>query len=334
MIENNGTLNCIGCNCENESRDTYEGKRARGKVAIGSHSPGVSKWKKAADFGKENWALGCSFSLFCFGIFSDLDPVARLFVFALAYLPIAREVLVKAVKGVFKGRMLDENFLMGIASAVAFAIGEYPEAVAVMMFYQAGQIAEHYALERSEMSISALMDIKPEFANIKMPSGLKRVNPEDVKIGDTIVVKVGEKIPLDGIAISGSSSLNTSAITGESLPIGVEKDSPVFSGSINLSAVIEVRVEKDYSDSMVSKIIQLMEKAGRNRAKTEKFITRFAKAYTPAVVSAAILFALFPPIFMAEPFAKWIYRAAIFLVISCPCALASYCRLGMRSQMQ
>ncbi len=308
---------CGGSACATPKTDTMAFEDAR-----------RSGIEKCIHYGKENWQLGLSFIVFFYGLISGFENQPRFLVFAFAYILIARNVLADAVKSVVKGRMLDENFLMGIASIVAFAIGEYAEAVAVMLFYQLGQMAEHYALNKSKKSISALLDIKPIFANIKTPFGVKKVTPEDVNIGDIIVVKAGEKIPLDGTVLSGISSLDTSAITGESMPAAVEMDSVVYSGSINLSAVIEIRVEKDYKNSTVSKILELVEKTNQNKAKTEKFITRFAKVYTPIVVLAAVLIAVFPPFLMAEPFSKWIYRAAIFLVVSCPCALVISVPLG------
>lgn len=316
------SLDGIGCNCGSSACSTPETDK---RTFEDTRRSAVAK---CIHYGKENWQLGLSFIVFFYGLISGLENQPRFFVFAFAYVLIAGNVLADAVKGVLKGRMLDENFLMGIASIVAFAIGEYAEGVAVMLFYQVGQMAEHYALNRSKKSISALLDIKPVFANIKTPFGVKKTNPENVNINDIIVVKAGEKIPLDGTVISGSSSLDTSAITGESMPAAVDMDSVVYSGSINLSAVIEIRVEKDYENSTVSKILELVEKTNQNKAKTEKFITKFAKVYTPIVVVAAVLIAVFPPLLMAEPFSKWIYRAAIFLVVSCPCALVISVPLG------
>ncbi len=316
-------LDGIGCDCDDDDACSSTQTNRRNEEKKEQRIRGI-----ILRYARENWQLGASFTVFFYGLFSGLEGQAKFAVFALAYILIARGVLADAVKGVVKGRMLDENFLMGIASIVAFTIGEYSEGVAVMLFYQVGQMAEHYALNRSKKSISALLDIQPVFANIKAPTGVKRVDPSNVKIGDTIVVKAGEKIPLDGTVISGNSSLDTSAITGESLPASVGRESGVYSGSINLSAVIEVRVEKDYENSTVSKIIELVEKTNQNKAKTEKFITKFAKVYTPIVVMAAILIAVFPPLLLAEPFSKWIYRAAIFLVVSCPCALVISVPLG------
>jgi len=315
-------LDGIGCDCGGSACSTPETDRM---AVEDTRRSGI---ERCIHYGKENWQLGLSFIVFFYGLISGIENQPRFLVFAFAYGLIAKKVLTDAVKGVLKGRMLDENFLMGIASIVAFAIGEYAEGVAVMLFYQVGQMAEHYALNRSKKSISALLDIKPVFANIKTPFGVKKVNPEDVNIGNIILVKAGEKIPLDGTVISGNSSLDTSAITGESLPAAVEMDSVVYSGSINLSAVIEIRVEKDFKNSTVSKILELVEKTNQNKAKTEKFITKFAKVYTPIVVLSAVLIAVLPPLLMAEPLSKWIYRAAIFLVVSCPCALVISVPLG------
>jgi Cd2+/Zn2+-exporting ATPase len=315
-------LDSIGCNCGSTSCSTPEPNN--------NHAGTIGKGKmgKLINFALENKALGLSFIVFFYGLLSNLEPKYTIGVFAFAYILIARGVLLDAAKGVIKGRMLDENFLMGIASLVAFAIGEYAEGVAVMLFYQVGQMAEHYAVNRSKRSISDLLDIKSDYANLKTPFGVKEVTPEQVKVGDTIVVKAGEKIPLDGTVISGSTSLDTSAITGESYPASVENQSVVYSGSINLSAVIEIRVDKDFSNSTVSKILELVEKTNQNKATVEKFITKFAKVYTPIVVAAAVLIAIFPPLLMAEPYSKWLYRAAIFLVVSCPCALVISVPLG------
>jgi len=314
-------LDTVGCACGSASCSD-------GAMAVPLVEEQEKSSNKVVNFVKENWQLGLSFIIFFYGIFSSHGDSVDIWIYLAAYVLIARDVVLNAVKGVFKGRMLDENFLMTIASIVAFMIGEYPEGVAVMLFYRVGEKTEHYALNRSKTSISALLDIRSEYANLKDAFGIRPVSPESVKVDDIVVVKVGEKIPLDGEVVSGASTLDTSAITGESLPANVEKGTKVFSGTINLSSVIEVRVTKDYSHSTVSKIMELVAKTNENKAETEKFITKFAKVYTPMVVGAAVLLAVLPPLMFAEPLMKWAYRAAIFLVVSCPCALVISVPLG------
>lgn len=247
--------------------------------------------------------------------------------FLVAYLLIARNVLKSAVSSLIKGRMLDENFLMAIASIVAFMIGEYAEGVAVMLFYRVGQLTEDYALNRSKRSISKLLDLKPDFAHVKRLT-LETLDPSLVNIGEIIVVKVGEKIPLDGIVINGSSSVDSAMLTGEALPVSVDVDSEVYAGTINLSNVLEIKVTNTFDDSAVSKILKMVQQANENKAETEKFITKFAKVYTPLVVIGAILLALIPPIFFGQAFSTWVYRGAVFLVVSCPCALVISVPLG------
>jgi Cd2+/Zn2+-exporting ATPase len=231
------------------------------------------------------------------------------------------EVLAKAGKNIARGEIFDENFLMGIATIGAFAIGEYPEGAAVMIFYQIGEAFQNYAVGRSRRSIAALMDIRPDYANLKTPAGLERVSPETVRVGDLIAVKPGERIPLDGVVAEGFSALDTSALTGESLPRDVERGSEVLSGSINKSGLLIIEVTKTAGDSTVAKILNLVQNAGSRKSVTENFITRFARYYTPAVVGLAALIAVLPPLLGAGPWAEWINRGLIFLVISCPCAL-------------
>lgn len=277
---------------------------------------------------KDNIQLILSFIIFFYAIFSKYDKAIDLGMFLIAYILIARNVLLSAIKSVVKGRMLDENFLMAIASIVAFAIGEYAEGVAVMLFYRVGQLTEDYALTRSKSSISKLLDLKPAFAHVKRNGLIETVDPTTVKVGDIIVVKPGEKIPLDGLIISGNSSIDSAMLTGEALPVSVEKDSEVFSGTINISAVLEIQVTNAFEDSTVAKILKMVQKANENKAETEKFITKFAKVYTPLVVIGAALLALIPPLFFGGSFETWIYRGAIFLVVSCPCALVISVPLG------
>lgn len=257
-----------------------------------------------------------------------MDQTIDLGCYIVAYLLVSRSVIKSAFKSIFKGRMLDENFLMAIASIVAFGIGEYAEGVAVMLFYAVGQLTEDYAINRSKRSISKLLDLRPDFANVKTKDGIKKVAPSQVSIGDIIVVKPGERIPLDGIVISGDSLIDSAMLTGESLPVAAGIDSEVYSGTINMNAVIEIKVIKSFADSAVSKILSMVEKANENKAVTEKFITKFAKVYTPLVVVGAVLLAIVPPLMFGQSFDTWIYRGAIFLVVSCPCALVISVPLG------
>lgn len=257
------------------------------------------------------------------------EPMAKAAAFLLPYLIVGYKVLFKAVRNITYGKVFDENFLMAVASIGAFLVGEYPEAVAVMLFYQVGELFEDYAVGKSRRSIAELMNIRPDYANLKTGSGVKRVSPEEVKIGDIIVVRPGEKVPLDGVVVSGRSALDTAALTGESLPRDIEEGSEILSGCINLSGLIEVRTEKEFGQSTVSRILELVENAASQKAKTENFITRFAAVYTPAVVGAAAILAVIPPLVIeGAVFSDWIYRALNFLVVSCPCALVISVPLG------
>ncbi len=250
-------------------------------------------------------------------------------VFLAAYILIGKEILLTAFKNILKGDFFDENFLMAVASIGAFAIGEYPEAVAVMLFYQIGEYMQGRAVASSRKSITGLMDIRPDTANKKTEEGLLIVAAEDVKTGDIIVVKAGEKVPLDGIVKKGSSTMDTKALTGESLPRDVSTGEQVLSGSINGQGLLEVEVTKEFSESTASKIIELVQNASGRKAKTENFITKFAHYYTPAVVGLAVLIAVVPPYLLSlGTFSEWLYRALIFLVISCPCALVISIPLG------
>lgn len=249
-----------------------------------------------------------------------LKGIFRLVAFIVPYAVIGWDVLWKAVRNISHGQVFDENFLMAIATVGAFATGEYPEAAAVMLFYQIGELFQSYAVGRSRKSIASLMDIRPDYANIERDGQLVQVDPEEIEIGDTIVIKAGEKIPLDGIVIEGKSTVDTAALTGESLPRTVTEGSDVISGCINESGLIKVRVTKKFGESTVAKILDLVENSSSKKAKAENFITRFAKYYTPIVVICAVLLAVIPPLFVGG-WAGWIHRALIFLVISCPCAL-------------
>lgn len=252
--------------------------------------------------------------------FIPVDGIYRLLLFIVPYLVIGYDVLWSALRNIFHGQIFDEKFLMAIATIGAFATGEYPEASAVMIFYQIGELFQGIAVGKSRKSIAALMDIRPDFANVIRDGKENNVSPEEVVIGETIVVHPGEKIPLDGEIIDGETSVNTAALTGESLPVDKRKGDKVISGTINLSGAIYIRTESTYGESTVSKILELVENSSEKKAKAENFITKFARYYTPAVVISAILLAVVPPLFAGE-WSVWINRALIFLVVSCPCAL-------------
>ena len=243
--------------------------------------------------------------------------------FIISYLVVGFEILKKAVRNIFRGKVFDENFLMTVATIGAFAIGEFPEAVAVMLFYQVGELFQSYAVDKSRKSIASLMDIRPDYANIEKDGKIEKVDPDEVKIGDIIIVKTGEKIPLDGVVVDGTSSLDTMALTGESVPRVVKTEDEVLSGCINKDGLLKIRVTKEFGESTVSKILDLVENASSKKSKSENFITKFAKYYTPTVVIIAVLLAFIPPIILKDfsTFSVWLYRALSFLVVSCPCAL-------------
>ena len=243
--------------------------------------------------------------------------------FIISYLVVGFEILKKAVRNIFRGKVFDENFLMAVATIGAFAIGEFPEAIAVMLFYQVGELFQSYAVDKSRKSIASLMDIRPDYANIEKDGKIEKVDPDEVKIGDIIIVKTGEKIPLDGVVVEGTSSLDTMALTGESVPRVVKTEDEVLSGCINKDGLLKIRVTKEFGESTVSKILDLVENASSKKSKSENFITKFAKYYTPTVVIIAVLLAFIPPIILKDfsTFSVWLYRALSFLVVSCPCAL-------------
>ena len=243
-------------------------------------------------------------------------------IFIVSYLIVGFEILRKAVRNIFRGKIFGENFLMSIATLGAFAIGKFPEAVAVMLFYQVGELFQDYAVDKSRKSIASLMDIRPDYANIIRDGKEEKVDPSEVKIGDTIIIKPGEKVPLDGVVIDGKTTLDTKALTGESVPREVQEGEQVLSGCINLSGVIKVEVTKEYGESTVSKILDLVENASSKKTKSENFITKFAEYYTPIVVIIAVILAVVPPLVIeGADFQDWLYRALSFLVVSCPCAL-------------
>lgn len=269
-------------------------------------------------------------------LFIDITGWLRLALYLIVYLIIGYDILKKAWKGIVHGRVFDENFLMAVATVGAFALaiyeksGDYLEAIAVMLFYQIGEFFQSYAVGKSRRNIAALMDIRPDYANIEQDGKIVKVDPDDVEVGQTIVIQPGERVPIDGVVVSGESSLNTSALTGESLPREVSTGDEVISGSINMSGVLKVRTTKEFGDSTVSKILELVEDSATRKSKSENFIAKFARVYTPAVCYGALALALLPPLFLIifngapvsfATFETWVYRALVFLVISCPCAL-------------
>lgn len=273
--------------------------------------------------------LGIGVVLTAIGMFAPVSGLWELGIFLLAYVIVGGDIVLQAAKNVIRGQVFDENFLMAIATIGAFAVNQYPEGVAVMLFYQVGELFQGIAVNRSRKSISSLMDIRPDYANLKIGSDTKRVSPEAINIGDYIVVKPGEKVPLDGKVLEGSSMVDTSALTGESVPREVEAGHDVLSGFINKNGVLIVEVTKSFGESTVSKILELVQNASSKKAPTEKFITKFARYYTPVVVIVALLLAVVPPLIInGATFSDWIYRALIFLVISCPCALVVSIPLG------
>lgn len=268
------------------------------------------------------------------GLFKTIDiDTAQLITYLLIYLLTARDIVLNAIKDLFKGKAMDEQFLMTVSSLGAFFVGQYPEACAVMLFYMVGELFQDYAVDKSRDSITDLMDIRPDYANLLNKDGsYEKVSPDKVKIGDTIIVKPGEKVPLDGVVISGQGSIDTSSLTGESLPRETMAGDDIISGSISINGALTIKVTKEFGESTVSKILELVEHASGKKAKTERFITRFAKVYTPIVVACAVVLAIIPPLVVSfvlggniADFAKtwqpWIYRALTFLVVSCPCAL-------------
>lgn len=261
-----------------------------------------------------------AFVVFAAALLIPVNKTVKLFIYLASYAVAGYSVVIKAVKNILRGQIFDENFLMTLATVGAFAVGEYPEAVFVMLFYQIGELFESIAVGKSRKSITELMDLRPDYANVERNGEVLVVSPEEVSVGETVIVKPGEKIPLDGVIDEGQTSVNTTALTGESIPRDASIGDSVISGCINISGLIKVRVEKPYSESTASKILELAENSAANKSKSEGFITSFAKYYTPAVVVCALLIAVLPPVFDGN-WSEWIYRALSFLVISCPCAL-------------
>lgn len=254
-------------------------------------------------------------------LFAEVPAYIIFALFGISYIIIGWDIIWKAFCNIRQGEAFDENFLMTVATTGAFALGEYSEGVAVMLFYQIGEWFQSYAVSRSRQSITALMDIRPDYANVERDGKLVQVDPDEVAVGEIITVKPGERVPIDGKIISGRSALDTSALTGESLPREVEAGMEVISGCINQTGILKIKTTKEFGESTVAKILDLVENSSEKKARSENFITRFAKFYTPIVVFAALLLATIPPYVLNEPFSGWVYRALTFLVISCPCAL-------------
>jgi Cd2+/Zn2+-exporting ATPase len=278
---------------------------------------------------KEIMKLAVGAVFFVVGFAFRFSFWTELLIFLVSYVLIGGEVVLRALRNILRGQVFDENFLMTIATIGAFSIGEFPEGVAVMLFYQIGEMFQDAAVNRSRKSIAELMDIRPDFANLKVGEELKRVSPDEVEIGDVIVVKPGEKVPLDGKVIEGKSMVDTSALTGESVPREVEVGSEVLGGFINKNGLLTIEVTKEFGESTVSKILDLVQNASSKKAPTESFITKFARYYTPVVVFTALALAIVPPLFIkGAAFSDWLYRALVFLVVSCPCALVVSIPLG------
>ncbi|WP_077835702.1 heavy metal translocating P-type ATPase [Clostridium felsineum] len=277
---------------------------------------------------KEIIRFGIGAAIFALAGLINFSDYIKLALYIISYVIVGYEVVLKSLKNIKRGEVFDENFLMSIATIGAFAIHQYPEAAAVMLFYQVGEILQGIAVNRSRKSITSLMDIRPDFANLKINGELKKVSPEKVSIGDIIVVKPGEKVPLDGKVIEGTSMIDTSALTGEAVPRKIEEGSSILSGVINKNGLLTIEVEKSFGQSTISKILNLVQNASNKKAPTENFITKFAKYYTPVVVFGALALAVIPPLVTGDSFSIWIYRALSFLVVSCPCALVVSIPLG------
>lgn len=296
------------------------------------HSHGEKTFKdesteenKFLAFIKENFRLVLGIIFFIGGMVFNENTILLL----VSYFLIGFGVLLSAGRNIIKGKVFDENFLMSIATIGAIAIGQYPEGVAVMLFYEIGELFQDYAVNRSRKSISDLMDIKAEYANLEVDNKIVQVSPEEVNIGDIIVIKPGEKIPLDGIIISGKTAVDSSALTGESVPVSKGEGDELLAGCINTNGTIKVRVTKVFEDSTVARILELVQNASSKKASTEKFITKFARYYTPIVVFLALALAIIPPLVTGDSFSEWVYRSLIFLVVSCPCALVVSVPLGL-----
>lgn len=279
---------------------------------------------------KENIPLILGVIIYVIAVVFRNESLLNGVLFVVSYLLIGGKVLTTAIKNIFRGEIFDENFLMTVATLGAFFVGEYPEAVAVMLFYEVGELFQSYAVNRSRKSITSLMDIRADYANVIRSGVEEKVNPETVNIDEEIIVRPGERVPLDGIVIEGTSFIDTSALTGESVPREISINEEILAGCINTNGVLKVKVSKSFKESTVSRILELVENASNKKAPTEKFITKFAKVYTPIVVFLALALAIIPPLVVKDAtFNEWIYRASIFLIVSCPCALVVSIPLGL-----
>jgi len=319
---------------EDELYETHEQHHGECECCSGhDHSQGHSHSHSHGEeelglVNKKTVKLGIGLVLFLGSFILDKDINIQLPLYIISYLLIGGDVLLRAGRNITRGQVFDENFLMALATVGAFAVKEYPEAVSVMLFYQIGEMFQDLAVERSRKSIKSLLNIRPDHANLKTEEGLIVVKPETVNVGDYIVVKPGERVALDGIVVEGESMVDTSALTGESVPKKVKPGDNILSGFVNNSGLLTVEVKKKFSDSTVSRILDLVQNASSKKAPTENFITKFARYYTPVVVIGAALVAIIPPIITGDAFSEWLYRALIFLVISCPCALVISIPLG------
>lgn len=317
-----------------ESKDII--KKLEPEVVVKSIDKNISTESRSSSNEEDNEELkgkfiqfSVAFILFLTALIFDLPEKIEILTLFVSYLLAGGEVVLRAFKNILRGQVFDENFLMSVATIGAFAIGDYAEGAAVMLFYQVGELFQDIAVNRSRKSIADLMDIRPDYANLLIGGQVKKVSPEDVMVGDIIVVKPGEKVPLDGIVVEGTSMMDTSALTGESVPREIETGSEVLGGFVNKNGLIHIKVSKVFGESTVTKILNLVENASSRKAPTENFITKFARYYTPAVVITALVLAVVPPLVISgATFSDWVYRALIFLVISCPCALVVSIPLG------
>ena len=271
---------------------------------------------------KRLWRIIIAALVFIVALLINNIEWLQIAMFVISYIIAGGDIVKRAVTNILRGKVFDENFLMSVATIGAFLIGEYPEGIAVMLFYQVGELFQSYAVDKSRRSIADAMDIRPDYANVKRGDEVIKIDPDEVQIGDIIVIKPGERVPLDGKVIEGNSMVDTSALTGESVPREVEVGHEILSGCININGVITAEVTKEYGESTVSKILDLVENASSKKSQSEQFITRFARYYTPIVVILAVFIAIIPPLVIeGATFSDWIYRALAFLVVSCPCAL-------------
>ena len=324
----NKTKACTSSCCSKDN-DHHEG--SKDKIHEHSHEKEESSNGKI-EILKDNWLLIVGAIIYAIALLYNENNKISIILFVASYLAIGGEVILTAIKNILRGEVFDENFLMSIATIGAFFIGEYPEAVAVMLFYQIGEVFQGYAVNKSRKSISSLMNIRADYANVLRNGSEFKVSPEEVNLEEIIVIKPGERVPLDGTVIEGTSFLDTSALTGESVPREVKTSDEILSGAINDNGVLKVKVNKEYGESTVARILELVENASNKKAPTEKFITKFSKVYTPIVVFIAIIVAIVPPLLIKDAtFSEWLYKALSLLVVSCPCALVVSIPLGVFS---